>query len=197
MIISVEGNIGVGKTTLLSQLQKYTDFTVYPENVNNWTYLNKFYRDPQTYAFLLQEEILLDIKNKRTLAQNIITERCAQTSVEVFTKISMECGYINQKQLEKLRLIEQTIPRPTAFIYLKLDVNQLLPRIQKRGRESEKSISVEYLKQVEEKQELFLAGRSEPVLVLDANNATSLLLEESLLFIKKCRAQTAANRILN
>ena len=101
----------------------------------------------------------------------------------------MECGYIDQQQLEKLRLIEQTIPRPNAFLYLKLDVNQLLPRIQKRGRESEKAISVEYLKQVEEKQELFLAGRSEPVLVLDATKPTGLLLEESLVFINRYRAE--------
>ena len=83
MIISVEGNIGAGKTTLLSELQNYTDFTVYQENVNNWTQLTNYYRDPKTYAFQLQEEILLDLKNNRPLVQNIITERCAQTSIEV------------------------------------------------------------------------------------------------------------------
>lgn len=100
----------------------------------------------------------------------------------------MEIGHINEKQFQKLCQIEKTIPRPTCFIYLQLHVEGLLTRIKERGRLAEKDISAHYLRQVQEKQELFIATRKEPVLILDAREPTNILVNETLTFIDNMNA---------
>ncbi len=66
--ISIEGNIGVGKTTVLEKLktsQTLSPFSVFKENVDDWHFLAPYYQNPKDYTLLLQLEILIDFKKIR------------------------------------------------------------------------------------------------------------------------------------
>lgn len=192
--VSLEGNIGCGKSTVFSSLKKYTQVPVLLENVNNWKYLKKYYECPQLYAYPLQKEILLDLQKRFKGYQKVISERCAKTSVQVFAALNVEAGNISQDQLQLLISMELQIPGPTHYIYLELKPKLLVERIRKRARESESAITLEYLEQVHEKQEIFLSTVTKPVYRIDASHTEEEVLQETLNILASILKKTMEKR---
>lgn len=191
LVISIEGNIGAGKTTLLNILKRtYPDAITITEPVNIWAdirdeetgkdLLTCFYEDKARWSYLFQNIANITrldlITNALKQHQNlIILDRSTLADREIFAKMLHDSGFISSLEwsayLKWSKFYENHIaPSQThQVIYLKCSPQTALARIQKRNREAEKSISLEYLTQVHDYHETWLQESSNlKILVLDA-----------------------------
>ena len=175
--ISIDGNIGVGKSTFLEKLLKgFSRPNIYflPEPVNEWiapnenhgrdSLLKLYYNDKENFAQLFQTIImfsynikLLNILYNYIINQKgpvkvkwplfIISERSMQSALDVFVQLLIEDNFIDEKFKIDYRKIYNQGPYPDIILYLrKSDIEKLLLRIQKRNREGEDGINVDFLK---------------------------------------------------
>ena len=160
-MIYIEGNIGVGKTSLLNNLKLY-HFNVITEPVEQWCEILKlYYNDKQKYAFRFQMKILLTWIEKFILLNNMdvyFTERSLFSRRDVFFKITCENGHVNDKDIleyhdcfDKLININciKDIIKPKAYIYLKASPEICYERVKKRNRIGEEHITVEYIEKLD------------------------------------------------
>lgn len=164
-IISISGLIGSGKTTILDKLKQKYSFSFwwffqnrifgkpkiefFPENVDNWNFLQPFYEDKKTYGLLFQLELLTRFQNLRDFGF-VITERTPSDSRNIFTKCLVADGFISQDEwflYEKAYKVQRIEPR--VVIYLKVSPKVALQRIKKRQRPGEEGITLEYLEKLD------------------------------------------------
>ena len=164
-IISIEGNIGSGKSTFVEFLKKNLNNDKYcfvDEPVNIWQeikdisgndIISKFYEDKKKYAFSFQMLAYISrIANLRqTIKDNpnkiIITERCINTDKEVFAKMLYDDGYIEKINLDIYNMWFEEFSKDISvngIAFIKTNPNICLERINKRNRNGE-SIDIEYL----------------------------------------------------
>lgn len=150
-IISIEGNIGVGKSTLLTVLGG--NFPVFKEDLSSWGhFLDLFYADPKRWSFTLQSAIMHDSAKKylkmRELSNRhdfIFVERSIETCM-VFAKNSFLNHYMTEDEFNLLRDMYECIKwAPDYRIYLDADVGMCMDRIQSRGRACERNVTRHYL----------------------------------------------------
>jgi deoxyadenosine/deoxycytidine kinase len=164
-IITLDGNIGVGKTTLLEAIRThFPDVLIVPEPVDTWTSLKDesgknllelFYEDKKRWAYTFQNaailsrlRVLQDAVAKAKPNQIIITERSVLTDKYVFAAMLRESGEINALEAQLYDMWFDTFARNypiTACIYITTGVATAKERIGKRGRSGEDGISSEYL----------------------------------------------------
>lgn len=159
MHIAVAGNIGSGKTTLTSMLAKQFKWTAHYEDADENPYLNDFYEDMQRWSFNLQiyflnkrfNQILMIRKGKNT----VIQDRTIYEDAYIFAPNLHAMGLMNTRDFENyfslFKLMESLITPPDLILYLKASVPTLVKNIQKRGREYENSIRIDYLKKLNER----------------------------------------------
>jgi deoxyadenosine/deoxycytidine kinase len=159
MHIAVAGNIGSGKTTLTSLLAKQFKWTAHYEDADENPYLNDFYDDMQRWSFNLQvyflnkrfNQILMIRKGKNT----VIQDRTIYEDAYIFAPNLHAMGLMNTRDFENyfslFKLMEGLISPPDLILYLKASVPTLVKNIQKRGREYENSIRIDYLKKLNER----------------------------------------------
>lgn len=158
MHIAVAGNIGVGKTTLTGMLAKHYHWTPQFEDTEHNPYLSDFYEDMPRWSFNLQIYFLqsrlrqlLDIQNAR---QTVIQDRTIYEDAYIFAPNLHEMGLMRNRDFENYFRFFQTIKRmiqpPDLLIYLKASIPTLVEQIQKRGREYEENIRLDYLKRLNE-----------------------------------------------
>lgn len=159
MYIAVSGNIGAGKTTLVSKLAGYYGFKAHYEAVDKNPYLEEFYQDMKRWAFPLQINFLshrfkqgLMIKSSD---QENILDRTIYEDAEIFAKNLFHSGYLSERDYQNYLFLYNTmidlIPSPDLLIYLKGDTEILAQRINKRsfekkiGQNNEEFIPIDYL----------------------------------------------------
>jgi deoxyguanosine kinase len=194
ILISVDGNIGVGKSTLVDVLKKELNNIDYlQEPVDIWlnlkdneeNILDKFYKDQrrwsytfQNLAFITRMELIVDkiLKSKKTF---IISDRCMESDKNVFAKILRNDGYLSDIEWNMYNKWNNLynkyfcINNRINIIYLRCDPEISYDRIKKRGRDEEKNITLEYLKKIHNAHEEWLLNNKDNnlnVLVLDCNN---------------------------
>lgn len=153
MHIAVSGNIGSGKTTLTEKLARHYNWTPQYESVDENPYLKDFYEDMKRWAFHLQVYFLNSrfnqVKEIRASEQTIIQDRTIYEDAYIFAANLYESGMIAERDYQNyLNLFESMInfvEPPDILIYLKADVPKLVAQIQKRGRDFENLIRLEYL----------------------------------------------------
>ena len=153
MYIAVAGNIGSGKSTLTSLLAKHYGWEARFEAVEHNPYLEDYYRDIHRWSFNLEvyflKERFRDLIDISKSEKTIIQDRTIYEGVYVFMQNNRAMGHLTERDFETyMELFEQmmtVVRQPDLMIYLKASVPHLVGNIQKRGREYEQSIKLEYL----------------------------------------------------
>lgn len=151
--IAVAGNIGVGKSSLVTRLSERLAYQPFYEPVAENPYLADFYRDMSAWAFHSQVFFLANrLRSHRQLLDHpasVVQDRSVYEDAEIFARNLSEQGYIAERDYRSYRALYESIlpflPPPDLVIYLRASVETLLARIRRRGREFEKQISVDYL----------------------------------------------------
>ncbi|HUR12271.1 MAG TPA: deoxynucleoside kinase [Flavitalea sp.] len=178
--ITIEGNIGAGKTTLAHLLSKHYNARLVLEQFADNPFLSKFYENPGQNAFPL--ELFFMAERYKQLKELIHTKDMFQTvtiSDYVFSKcllfakvnLSDEEFRLYQKLFE---IIHQQLIAPDLLVYLHVPVSKLKQNIRKRNRVYEQSISDEYLFNIQETYTNYIKQHNIKTLFIDATNADFL-----------------------
>jgi len=161
MHIAIAGNIGAGKTTLTEILSKHYGWEAHYEEVSGNPYLNDFYHDMQRWSFNLQVYFLnkrfSQIIDFRHSGKTVIQDRTIYEDAEIFAPNLHDMGLMSTRDFETYHnifdLMEKLIQAPDLIIYLRASVPTLVQQIQKRGRDYEETIRLDYLKQLNQRYE--------------------------------------------
>lgn len=179
MHIAIAGNIGSGKTTLASKLEKHYDWEAHYEDADENPYLNDFYEDMQRWSFNLQVYFLRSrfqqIIDIRKSGKNVIQDRTIYEDAYIFAPNLHAMGLMTtrdfQNYTELFKLISSFIQPPDLLIYLRASIPTLVNQIQKRGREYENNIRLDYLKRLNERYEAWISTYEEgKLLIVDVDN---------------------------
>lgn len=173
-IVSIGGNIGCGKTTIVEKLQDMSPKTVFPEPIDKWgQWLQRFYKDPSKYAFPFQMKVLMDFLyfDKSHNHQVVVTERSPLDSLFVFSKTLLENGSLTEMEYTLLKeYVDKIGWVPHNYIYLRADSRVCVERIKNRSRECEDKIDPSYIQKIHEAYEdMDLSVYGTKVHVVDAN----------------------------
>jgi deoxyadenosine/deoxycytidine kinase len=158
MHIAIAGNIGSGKTTLTGLLAKHFGWEPHYEDVDTNPYLNSFYEDMQRWSFNLQIYFLnsrfRQIVHIRKSGKTIVQDRTIYEDANIFAPNLHSMNLMSTRDFDNYRslfeLMSSFIQAPDLLIYLRASVPVLVSQIQKRGREYESSIRLDYLKNLNE-----------------------------------------------
>ena len=174
--IAIEGAIGAGKTSLAQLLGERTKSKVVLERLEDNPFLSRFYEDRMKYAFQSQLFFLLTrYGQQRELLQQDLFYDCVICDY-LFAKDRI-FAYLNLNEDELLLyehiydFLDDAIPRPDLVVYLQASTNMLMERIKRRGRDYEKKISQEYVRELNERYNSFFFHYSKtPLLVVNTDN---------------------------
>ena len=178
MHIGIAGNIGSGKTTLTTMLAKHYGWIPKFESVSHNPYLEDYYHDIERWSYNLETyflaqrfQDLLDISKSDEV---IIQDRTIMEGVHIFVANNKAMGNLSDRDFDTymhlFNLMMSMVKQPDLLIYLKSSVPHLVSQIQKRGREYEKSISIEYLNNLNERYDKWIEEYDGKVLVIDADD---------------------------
>ena len=165
MHVAIAGNIGSGKTTLTGLLSKHYKWDAHYEDVDDNPYLNDFYKDMQRWSFNLQVYFLKSrfgqVKEIHSSEKNVIQDRTIYEDAFIFAPNLHAMGLMSTRDFENylslFHLMETFIPAPNLLIYLRSSVANLVGQIQKRGRDYENSIRIDYLTRLNERYEAWIS----------------------------------------
>jgi deoxyadenosine/deoxycytidine kinase len=179
MHIAIVGNIGAGKTTLTELLAKNYGWDPVFEAVDNNPYLEDFYSDMKRWSFNLQIYFLnsryrqiIDIQKG---GHNIIQDRTIYEDAYIFAENLHDMGLMTTRDYQNYQAIFDNITDfikpPDLLVYLKASVPTLVNNIQRRGREYETGIRLDYLSKLNDKYQKWISGyKLGKVLILDKDN---------------------------
>jgi len=154
--ISISGNIGAGKTTLINKIKEIIPGChVMPERLHLWNHDNilaRYYSNKKKYAEEMQQRILddhHDLLKSIPETGTFVMERCHLDALMVFCVIGHSNGEISTKAMLDYEKQVSSFRKPDTLIYLDTDANTCIDRIAKRGRSGEDMISSEYIFQLD------------------------------------------------
>lgn len=178
MHIAIAGNIGSGKTTLTRMLAEHYGWTPKFEPVDFNPYLADFYEDMERWSFNLQIYFLnrrfkdvVDIANSDEV---VIQDRTIYEDAKIFAPNLHDMGLMSTRDFENYSslfdLMMSLVGAPDLLIYLKSSIPNLISQIQKRGREYERSIRIDYLSGLNDKYENWIKDYKGNLLIVDADH---------------------------
>lgn len=179
--VAIAGNIGSGKTTLTDLLAKHYEWEPHFEEVEENPYIDDFYKDMRTWSFHMQifylnkrfEQIRQIREGKRT----VIQDRTIYEDAYIFAPNLHSMGLMSKRDFENyfrlFQTIEYFIKPPDLLIYLRATIPALVNQIQRRGREFEDSLRLDYLKKLNERYEAWIkdyrATKNTKILIIDVD----------------------------
>lgn len=197
--IAVAGNIGAGKTTLTELLSKHYKWIPQFEDVDHNPYLNDFYDDMPRWSFNLQIFFLNSRLNQlleiQRGSETVIQDRTIYEDANIFAPNLHDMGLMPKRDFTNyysfFETLKSMVKPPDLLIYLNASVPTLVAQIQKRGREYEENIRLDYLKKLNDYYNKFITDYKEgPLLIIDADKNKFAENEEDLgLIINQIDAQ--------
>jgi deoxyadenosine/deoxycytidine kinase len=173
--ISIEGPIGVGKSSLAQILARKFGARLVKEEVANNPFLERFYEDPRKFAFQTQLFFLLSrYRQQKEVAQGNLFESGVVCDYilakdKIFALINLEDDEVSLYE-SIYKLLVSTLPKPDMVIYLQARPEVLLSRVRKRGIAYERNISLDYLKTLSDAyNEYFFHYNEAPLLVVNTS----------------------------
>lgn len=179
MHVAIAGNIGSGKTTLTKLLSKHFGWEPQYEDVLENPYLEDFYNEMARWSFNLQIYFLNNrfrqILEIRERGKDIVQDRTIYEDAYIFAPNLHAMGLLTSRDFENYKslfdLMERVTKGPDLLIYLRSSVPNLVGQIQKRGRDYENSISIDYLSRLNERYEAWIHDYDKgSLLVIDVDN---------------------------
>lgn len=177
MHIAIAGNIGSGKTTLTRMLAARYGWTPKYESVDFNPYLSDFYDDMSRWSFNLQIHFLnkrfKDVVDISKNSETIIQDRTIYEDAKIFAPNLHDMGLMSSRDFDTYSdlfdLMMSLVKMPDLLIYLKSSIPNLVSQIQKRGREYEKTIRIDYLTGLNERYDKWIDSYKGHLLVIDAD----------------------------
>ena len=175
--ISIEGNIGAGKTTLASKIANDYNAKLILEQFEENSFLPKFYKEPDKYAFPLELSFLAEryeqLKHQlatRDLFKSFTVSDYFINKSFIFARKNLpEDTFSLYKKL--FEIISESLPKPDLLVYLYLSIDNLLKNIQSRGRDYEQDIKADYLIKIQESYLDYIRQKTNMrILIIDTNN---------------------------
>ena len=179
MHIAIAGNIGSGKTTLTRLLSKHFGWKHHFEEVDNNPYLESFYEDMKRWSFNLQIYFLnsrfRQVMEIRKSGENIIQDRTIYEDAYIFAANLYDMGLMETRDYENYQalfeLMSSFLQAPDLLIYIRASVPTLVRQIQKRNRDYEQSIRLDYLKALNKRYENWIANYNKgKLLIIESDN---------------------------
>ena len=166
MRIAIAGNIGAGKTSLTKQLSKSLKYKPYYEDVIANPYLDDFYNHMERWSFNLQIYFLnsrfKQLVTIDSIKQNVIQDRTIYEDAFIFAPNLNAMGLMTQRDYDNYLALFDTmlnlVKPPDLLVYLQSSIPSLVNKIHKRGRDYEKTISIEYLSRLNERYEAWISN---------------------------------------
>lgn len=200
IILSIEGNIGAGKSTFLSKLRKeYPSWHFIDEPVDTWTQfrnenneslLEVYYKDKGRWSFTFQSFVFITrIRNLINFISEVtstnesnerlifVTERCVDSDFNIFVTMLHNDGFINQMEFDiyKQWYGYMTVSHQVnGIIYITCPPEKCLERITQRNRQGENVIPLDYLERLRDTHETWINSTTTPVLRVDTTSETSV-----------------------
>ena len=178
--ITIEGNIGAGKTTLAHLLSKHFNARLILEEFADNPFLPKFYENPGQFAFPLElffmaerYKQLKELLQQKDMFQTVTISDYLFTKCLLFAKVNLPADEFRLYQ-RLFEIIHQQLVQPDILIYLHAPVNKLQENIRKRNRVYEQKIPNEYLFNIQEKYTHYIKEHRIKTLFVDASNANFL-----------------------
>ncbi len=153
--IVIEGNIGAGKTTLSKKITEEYNAKLIPEEFAENPFLPKFYKNPDKYSFPLELSFLADRFHQlnkeirhRDLFKSFVVADYYFTKSLIFAKNTLKDDEYNLYR-RIFNIIYTSLPKPDLYVYLYLNIHNLMKNIKLRGRDYEKNISADYLQKIQ------------------------------------------------
>jgi deoxyadenosine/deoxycytidine kinase len=187
--VAIAGNIGAGKTTLTEMLSKHYKWIPQFEDVDQNPYLFDFYEDMPRWSFNLQIYFLNSRLNQLIEisrgTETVIQDRTIFEDAYIFAPNLHEMGLMSKRDFDNyfdfFQNLRQMVKPPDLMIYLQASVPTLVGQIQKRGREYEENIRLDYLKRLNEYYNKWIDGYKEgPLLVINVDKTKFVENEEHL-----------------
>ncbi len=179
MHVAIAGNIGSGKTTLATKLSKHYKWEAHYEDVENNPYLNDFYKEMQRWSFNLQVYFLnsrfRQILTIKASDKDFIQDRTIYEDAFIFAPNLHSMGLMSSRDFKNYQqlfnLMDSFIQGPDLLIYLRASTSTLVSQIQKRGREYENSLRLDYLNRLNERYEAWVSEYSKgKLLIIDVDD---------------------------
>lgn len=177
--IAICGNIGSGKTTLTAKLARQFGWRALFESVDDNPYLRDFYADMHRWAFHVQIYFLnsrfKQVHEIRTSAQSTVQDRTIYEDAYIFASNLHASGFISERDyqsyLDIFNSMIQFVQPPDLLIYLRADIPKLVQQIEKRGRDYEYAIRIDYLKNLNQHYEAWISQyKLGKLLIVDVND---------------------------
>jgi deoxyadenosine/deoxycytidine kinase len=185
MKISIEGNIGCGKSSVITRLCASSRIPVFLEPLDEWAeWLDVFYQDPERWGMSFNLKVLMSYhkwKNNNFMA---IYERSPLSCRYVFTQQQYDQGRMTQLEYNMVHDIYKELAwKPDVVIYIRADPNVCMERMQQRARNCESSVPLTYINDIHDKYEVMMAthftlSKPENVFVVDGNKTADEVFEE-------------------
>jgi deoxyadenosine/deoxycytidine kinase len=151
--IVLEGNIGSGKSTILTELR--TPLEKQFEPVEKYTLLESYYKDPFRFANDLQNQVAdVNLELEKKFTTPTVFERTIESGIHIFSSMAYDENMITRDQFENLKSRLNNSAPVAAFIYIDVDLDTCMERIKMRGRPGEENIKKAYLQKLKSKMDL-------------------------------------------
>ncbi|MGM8215762.1 deoxynucleoside kinase [Bacillaceae bacterium W0354] len=190
-VITIAGTVGVGKSTMTKALAKALNFRTSFEKVDGNPYLDKFYKDFERWSFHLQIYFLAErFKEQKRIFEyggGFVQDRSIYEDTGIFAKMHMEKGTMNLVDYETYTSLFESMvmtpyfPHPDLLIYLEGSFEDVLKRLQLRGREMEKNTPIEYWKEMYDRYDNWINNFNTcPVMRININEYDLINNEQSI-----------------